>query len=82
MGVDLNAVAMFVRVVECGSFSEAAARLGTPLSTVSRKISELEESLHVRLLERSTRRLRVTEFGQEYYESSRRGLEEIGRAHV
>lgn len=77
MGVDLNAVAMFVRVVECGSFSEAAARLGTPLSTVSRKISELEESLHVRLLERSTRRLRVTEFGQEYYESSRRGLEEL-----
>ncbi len=75
--MDLNAAALFVRVAEFRSFSEAAKRLGIPLSTVSRKISELEKSLGVRLLERSTRHFRVTELGEEYYQYCRRGLEEI-----
>ena len=59
-------MALFVRVVEAGSFSKAAAREGMPVSTVSRKIADLEKALRVRLLERSTRQLRMTEIGQGY----------------
>lgn len=77
MDLDLNAMALFVRVAEHSSFSEAARQHGVPISTVSRKISGLEKTLDVRLLERSTRKLRLTDLGQEYYEYCRRGLEEF-----
>lgn len=77
MVVDLNAMALFAKVVEYKSFTEASRHLAMPISTVSRKISELEKALGVRLLERSTRKLRVTELGQDYYECCRRGLEEF-----
>jgi len=77
MSPDLNAMALFVKVVEYKSFSAASRRLGVPISTVSRKVSELEKTLGVRLLERSTRQLRLTELGQDYYAYCRRGLEEI-----
>jgi len=77
MSPDLNAMALFVRVAEYKSFSAASRRLGVPISTVSRKVSELEKALGVRLLERSTRKLRLTELGQDYYAYCRRGLEEI-----
>ena len=62
---DLNALIIFAKVVEATSFSEAARRLGIPISTVSRKIAELEDQLGVRLLERSTRQLRLTDVGSE-----------------
>ncbi len=75
--LDLNAMALFTKVVEYRSFSETSKRLGVPISTVSRKVSTLEKELGVRLLERSTRRLRLTVLGQDYYEYCRRGLEEI-----
>jgi len=74
---DLNAMALFVSVVEHKSFSEASKRLAVPISTVSRKVSELEKYLGVRLLQRSTRSLRLTELGSEYYQYCRRGLEEF-----
>lgn len=77
MSPDLNALALFVSVVENKSFSEAAKCLGIPISTISRKISELEKSIDVRLLERTTRNLRLTDIGQEYYEYCRRGLDEF-----
>ncbi len=77
MSPDLNAMALFVKVAEHKSFSAASRRLGVPISTVSRKVSELEKTLGVRLLERSTRQLRLTELGQAYYVYCRRGLEEI-----
>ncbi|VAW73507.1 Transcriptional regulator, LysR family [hydrothermal vent metagenome] len=77
MPPDLNATALFVKVVEYKSFSEASRRLGVPISTVSRKVSDLEKTLGVRLLERSTRQLRLTELGQDYYAYCRRGIEEI-----
>jgi len=77
MSPDLNAMALFVKVVEHKGFSAASRRLGVPVSTVSRKVSELEKTLGVRLLERSTRQLRLTEPGAEYYTYCRRGLEEI-----
>ena len=80
MHTDKNAMALYVLVVEAGSFSKAAAREGMPVSTVSRKIADLEKSLGVRLLERSTRQLRMTEIGQGYFESCRRGLTEFEAA--
>ncbi len=75
--MDLNAMALYARVVENKSFSETSRRLGVPVSTISRKVSDLEGELGVRLLERSTRKLRVTELGMAYYEYCRRGLEEF-----
>lgn len=72
---DLNALAMFVKVAEEQSFSKAARKLGVPISTLSRKISELEQALEARLLERSTRKLRLTESGQELCGYCRAGLQ-------
>jgi DNA-binding transcriptional LysR family regulator len=72
---DLNALAVFAKVVEAGSFSEAARRLKMPISTVSRRIAELEDELGVRLLERSTRNLRLTELGAEVLEHAARMAE-------
>jgi DNA-binding transcriptional LysR family regulator len=56
--MDLNEVAVFAKVVEAGSFVGAARELSMPKSTVSRKVSELEERLGARLLQRTTRQLR------------------------
>jgi len=72
---DLNSLALFAKVAEAGSFSEAARRLKTPISTVSRRIAELEDQLGVRLLERSTRNLRLTELGAEVLEHAVRSAE-------
>src|SRR3989475_3077906 len=77
---DKNAMALYVKVVEAGSFSKAAGREGVPVSSLSRKIAELEKALGVRLLERSTRQLRMTEIGQDYFELCRRGLTEFEAA--
>jgi DNA-binding transcriptional LysR family regulator len=65
---DLNALVAFARVVEAGSFAEAARRLKMPTTTLSRRIADLEDELGVRLLERSTRRLRLTDAGSELLE--------------
>jgi DNA-binding transcriptional LysR family regulator len=75
MMTDFNALILFARVVEANSFSEAARRLKMPISTVSRHIAELEEQLGVRLLERSTRRLRLTDVGSEILIQAQRGAE-------
>ncbi len=75
--MDLNSVRMFVAVVSKGSFSSASKALGTPIGTVSRRISELERDLGVRLLERSTRRLRLTESGAVLYEYSTKGIQDL-----
>jgi len=73
-------MALYVCVVENGSFSKTATREGVPVSTVSRKIMDLEAALGVRLLERSTRRLRMTSIGEDYFEHCRRGLSEFEAA--
>jgi DNA-binding transcriptional LysR family regulator len=72
---DLNALIIFARVVESNGFSEAARRLHMPVSTVSRRVVELEDELGVRLLERSTRRLRLTDIGVEILDHARRAVE-------
>jgi DNA-binding transcriptional LysR family regulator len=72
---DLNALGLFAMVVEAKSFSAAARRLRMPVSTVSRRIAELEDQLGVRLLERSTRNLRLTEVGAEVLEHARHSAE-------
>jgi DNA-binding transcriptional LysR family regulator len=75
---DLNSLAIFAKVVEAKGFSEAARRLNMPVSTVSRRIAELEDQLSVCLLERSTRNLRLTDVGTEVLEHAQRiaGLSE------
>lgn len=72
---DLNDLVIFARVVEASSFSEAARRLNIPVSTVSRRIAELEDALGVRLLERSTRSVRLTDIGAEVLQHAQRGVE-------
>jgi DNA-binding transcriptional LysR family regulator len=73
-------MSIFVAVVDCGSLSAAARRLGMPLATVSRKVAELEAHLNTRLLHRTTRQLSLTEPGSSYVAACRRILEEIGEA--
>lgn len=68
---------VFVRVVEAGSFSEAARLMLMTPSTVSKLIARLESRLGVRLIERSTRRLALTEEGQFYYERSQAMLAQL-----
>ncbi len=75
-----EAMTAFVAVVESGGFSAASRRLGTPLPTVSRKVSELENALRVRLLNRTTRRVNLTESGRHFFESCRRILDDLGAA--
>jgi DNA-binding transcriptional LysR family regulator len=72
---DLNTLVIFAKVVEANSFSEAARRLKMPVSSVSRRIAELEKLLGVSLLERSTRGLRLTDIGTGILEYARRGAE-------
>lgn len=73
--IDLNSLALFAAVVDANGFSEAARRLNMPISTVSRRVTELEDQLGVRLIERSTRNLRLTDVGAEILEQARRSLE-------
>ena len=69
--LDPNDLLIFARVVDEGSFTAAAERLGLPKSTVSRRLSQLEERLGERLLLRTTRRLSITEFGSALLEHAR-----------
>lgn len=66
--VDFNDIALFVQVVRCGSFSEVGRRLGMPPNTVSRRIQGLEEQLGARLLQRTTRKLTLTDAGREFHD--------------
>lgn len=71
MELEPNDLLLFARVVEEGSFSKAAQRLGAPVSTVSRRISALEKQLGERLILRTTRKLTVTELGLALLEHAR-----------
>lgn len=78
--MDLNLVTAFVRVVEQQSFTGAAKALNLPKSSVSRRVTELEEELGVQLLHRTTRKLALTEAGRTYYEQAERALSELNAA--
>jgi DNA-binding transcriptional LysR family regulator len=74
---DLNDIAIFVRVAQQGSFSRAAQALGMPVSTVSRRVSALEDELGVTLLQRSTRKLSLTAQGRAYLDQCSEPLNEL-----
>lgn len=78
--MDLNDIVVFTKVVETRSFTGAAEQLGLPKSTVSRKLAQLEERLGVRLVQRTTRKLALTEIGQTYYERCARIVADIAAA--
>lgn len=80
--IDLNDIALFVHVVQHGSFSETGRRLGLPANTVSRRIQELEGQLDTRLMQRSTRRLTLTDAGRAFHDrcaASVDGLQQASR---
>ena len=70
-------MSILVAVVEAGSLSAASRRLGMPLATVSRRISELEGHLKTRLVSRSTRRMTLTDAGRSYVEACKRIIEQV-----
>jgi DNA-binding transcriptional LysR family regulator len=80
MDLDPSDLLLFARIVEYGSFSQAAERVGLPKSTVSRRISLLEARLGERLLQRTTRRLVLTEFGTSLLEHANKVAEEVDAA--
>lgn len=77
----LNDMMLFVEVVKAKGFIHAAESLGMPSSTLSRRISGLEKSIGLRLLNRTTRRVELTEAGQIYFERCKRIVEEATLAH-
>ncbi|HKH20058.1 MAG TPA: LysR family transcriptional regulator [Gammaproteobacteria bacterium] len=78
----LTGIRLFTEVVRANSFAAAGRRLGMVPSSVSRKINALEEALGARLLNRSTRKLSLTEAGQLYYEQATRILSELEDANL
>lgn len=78
----LSDIAVFVHVVRRGSFTAAANELGLSKSVVSKYVTRLEDRLGARLLNRTTRRLSLTEVGQAFYERSQRALGEIEEAEA
>ena len=78
--MDLDGIAVFVKVVQAGSFSQAAKLLNMPNSTVSAKVAALEKRLGVTLLQRTTRRLHLTEPGAGYFRRCLQALEGLQAA--
>lgn len=79
---DLNDIAVFVKVVETGSFIGASRALGIPKTTVSRQVAQLETNLGARLLHRTTRKLKLTEVGTAYFDRCLRIMEDIEEANL
>lgn len=77
----LNDMALFVEVARVRSFRRAAEALGIPNSTLSRRISELEKAIGLRLLHRTTRKIELTEAGQLYYARSKHIVDEARLVH-
>jgi DNA-binding transcriptional LysR family regulator len=75
--MDLNEILVFAKVAQTNSFTAAAAELGMPKSTVSRKVTELEERLGARLLQRTTRQISLTDVGRTYFDYCARIVAEI-----
>jgi DNA-binding transcriptional LysR family regulator len=80
--MDLNEIAVFVKIVQLGSFSAAARALTMPNSTVSARLSALEARLGLTLIQRTTRRMAVTPAGHLYYEQCLLGLKQLEAAEA
>ena len=80
--VDFNEIAIFVKVAQLGSFTQAAKQLNMPNSTVSARVSSLEKRLGVTLIRRTTRQLNLTEAGRNYFQKCMTGLGEIQNAEA
>ncbi|GAA5235304.1 LysR family transcriptional regulator [Verticiella sediminum] len=80
--MDLNLIRLFVGIVEAGSMSEAARRLGITRSHVSRRVQALERDLGSQLIRRTTRRIDLTADGQTLYEHAQRMLQELEQARA
>lgn len=77
----LKRMSVFAKVVECGSFTAAARQLDMRVSSISQTVSKLENELQVKLLNRSTRSIGLTEAGKIYYQGCRRMLLEVSEVH-
>ncbi|MCH2108243.1 MAG: LysR family transcriptional regulator [Polyangiaceae bacterium] len=78
--MDLNESQVFIEVVKARSFTGAGKKLGVPKSSVSRKVTALEERLGVQLLQRTTRRLSLSHEGEIYFERAAKALEALEEA--
>ena len=79
---DLSGIAVFAAVVEAGSFTAAAEKMGQSKSAVSKQVTRLEQRLGAQLIARTTRRLNLTEVGQAFYERCRRIIAEAEEAEL
>lgn len=80
MNLDIPGLQAFVRIAELGSFHQAAEALHLSQSALSRRISKLEEGLGVRLLDRTTRKVRLTAVGRDFLPQARRLIEELAQS--
>ncbi len=80
--MDLNEIAAFTSVIRFGGFSQASRQTGVPKSTLSRKVSDLESRLGVRLMQRTTRQMKMTKAGENYYQHCSQILQELERVET
>lgn len=77
---EIECIKAFIKVVEVGSFAEAARQTGTVKSAIAKRVNQLEAHLELQLLQRSTRRLTITDGGADFYERTKRILSELNEA--
>ena len=77
---ELQCIRAFIRVVEVGSFAEAARQIGTVKSVITKRVNQLEDHLQLELLHRSTRKLTLTDTGADFYQRSARIVSELDEA--
>ena len=80
--MDLNRASIFVRVAQTGGFTRAAEAMGLPPSSISRSVAKLEEELGVTLLERTTRKVSLTDAGKAFFERARDALAGLEEANA
>ncbi len=78
--MELDSISVFVKVVQAGSFSQAARLLGMPKTTVSAKVALLEKRLGATLIQRTTRKLNITQAGEAYFRRCVQALDELKAA--
>ena len=77
---ELQCIRAFIRVVEAGSFAEAARQIGTAKSVITKRVNQLEDHMQLELLQRSTRKLSLTDTGADFYQRCARIVSELDEA--